>query len=85
MKNSFHNDTTHSPISEDELDAVSGGRNTEAGCDRCVTGDEFPKPGVCAGTAWSVSENKENFVTCPNFVDNGRFMRCRKCGFRRNS
>ncbi len=79
MKNKFNGDTAPAQISDSELEAVSGGLNTGVACDKC-TSDEFPKEGVCFG-AWSDGK----LFSCGSLCDNGRFMKCRKCGFKKNS
>lgn len=75
----MNGDAAPAQISDNEFEAVSGGLNTGAACDKC-TSDEFPKEGVRFG-AW----NDGRFSSCGSLCDNGRFMKCGKCGFKENS
>ena len=70
---------TPKAISDDELFEVAGGKISPTLCDKC-TEAEFPKEGACFGS-WSDGK----LFSCGCLTDNGRFMKCVKCGFCRNS
>ena len=70
-----------SEISDDELGSVSGGvGGTSATCEKCITLSEFPKEGSCFGK-WSNGTP----YTCDNLIDSGIILKCKKCGYRKNS
>ena len=75
----MNNDKTTKMLPDDELDAVSGGQGISTGCDKCSSA-EFPKEGACFG-AWSDGK----LFSCGSLLKKGRFLKCVKCGFRKNN
>lgn len=67
-------------MSDEALNAVSGGIGVTAVCDKCVSAAEFPGEGACFG-AWS---NRKTY-TCGSLMDTGSFLKCRKCGYKKNN
>ena len=78
MKNNHGNTGTASEeaLSDEALNAVSGGIGATAVCDKCVSAAEFPGEG-----AWSNGKT----YTCGSLMDTGSFLKCRKCGYKKNS
>lgn len=63
-------------MSDKALNAVSGGIGATTVCDKCVSAAEFPGEG-----AWSNGKT----YTCGSLMDTGSFLKCRKCGYKKNS
>ena len=56
-------------MSDEALNAVSGGIGVTAVCDKCVSAAEF------TGKTY----------TCGSLMDTGSFLKCRKCGYKKNN
>ena len=67
-------------MSNEALNAVSGGIGVTAVCDKCVSAAEFTGEGACFG-AWSSGKT----YTCGSLMDTGSFLKCRKCGYKKNN
>lgn len=80
MNKDTESNAAFSEISDEALNAVSGGIGATAVCDKCVSAAEFPREGACFG-AWS---NGKTYA-CGSLMDAGSFLKCRKCGYKKNS